>query len=174
MKINSQRLKQLRAAKGWSQEQLSDICNLDLRTIQRVEARGTASLETLRALATGFSVSIDELTKADPPEQNKVIHSVLKTLRSFDDFAGRSDRFEFWWFFTFFVLLLAIAEVIHGAILSITAIILLVPFIAVSTRRLRDAGQSYWWQLLYFVPFGQIVIFILLALPAKADVKVSS
>lgn len=170
MKINTQRLKQLRAAKGWSQEQLSSICNLDLRTIQRVESRGTASLETVRALAAGFSVPIEELTEANEtaPAQNKVIQSLLKTLRSFDDFSGRSGRFEFWWFFTFFILLLAIAEVIHGALLTIVAIILLVPFIAVSTRRLRDAGQSFWWQLLYLVPFGQIAVLIMLALPQRS------
>lgn len=170
MKINTQRLKQLRAAKGWSQEQLSSICNLDLRTIQRVESRGTASLETMRALAAGFSVPIEELTETieTAPAQNKVIASVLQTLRSFDDFSGRSGRFEFWWFFTFFILLLAIAEVIHGALLTIVAIILLVPFIAVSTRRLRDAGQSFWWQLLYLVPFGQIAVLIMLALPQRS------
>lgn len=167
MKINTQRLKELRAARGWSQEQLSTICSLDLRTIQRVESRGTASLETLRALATSFGVDKEELLAADAPVQNKVVSAVKRALLNFDDFTGCTGRAEFWWFFLFFILVLAIAEVIHPAVLTITAIILLVPFVAASSRRLRDAGQSPWWQLMYLVPFGQIVVLIILAMPTK-------
>jgi uncharacterized membrane protein YhaH (DUF805 family) len=41
-----------------------------------------------------------------------------------------------------------------GAIL----IVMLLPWLAAGTRRLRDAGYSGWWQLFLLVPVGGIVI----------------
>src|SRR5690606_30674306 len=100
MNINSNRLKQLRAERNWSQEQLSEMCGVNLRTIQRIETRGTASLETAKALAAVFDVSVDELTSSDSaPVKNAVLQSVWRSLENFDDFSGRSTRYEFWWFF---------------------------------------------------------------------------
>ena len=61
MKINSELVKKLRAAKPWSQEQLSDACGLDLRTIQRIENEGKASIESVRVVAAVFEVDPNEL-----------------------------------------------------------------------------------------------------------------
>jgi uncharacterized membrane protein YhaH (DUF805 family) len=41
---------------------------------------------------------------------------------------------------------------------------------AAGARRLNDVGQSRWWQLFWFVPFGQIVIIYLLAQAGKGSV----
>ena len=38
MKINSEKVRDLRNKRGWSQEQLAAACGLGLRTIQRIEA----------------------------------------------------------------------------------------------------------------------------------------
>ena len=54
MQLHSQQIKQLRSERGWTQQQLADICSLSLRTIQRVELIGVASLETTKALAVAF------------------------------------------------------------------------------------------------------------------------
>ncbi len=56
-------LKKLRKNKNWSQEQLATLCGLSLRTIQRVEAGNTASLETLKSLASVFEIEISKLTE---------------------------------------------------------------------------------------------------------------
>jgi len=56
-------VKKLRVNKGWSQEHLALISGLSLRTIQRVEAGNTASIETLKALASVFEVDTSKLTK---------------------------------------------------------------------------------------------------------------
>jgi len=171
MKINVKKIKQLRAEQGWSQEQLSELCGVNLRTIQRVESRGTASLETVRAMAAVFDLTpeqlaVDETTKSSF-QQHRVVQVVVDGIVSFDDFHDRSSRFDFWWFFLFFILALALADVIHVAVTTFVAIVLLVPFLAASTRRLNDAGQSPWWQLLYLVPFGMLVVFYLLAIPGN-------
>ena len=54
-------VKVLRQQRGWSQEQLADRSGLSLRTVQRVEARGRAGLESLNALAEAFEMDIPAL-----------------------------------------------------------------------------------------------------------------
>ena len=47
--VKTQRLK-----RAWTQEQLAEICSVNVRTIQRVEKLGQASLETKKALAAAL------------------------------------------------------------------------------------------------------------------------
>ena len=61
MKINSNMIRQLRNNRGWSQEQLSTVSGLSLRTIQRIEAQGNTSLESKVCLAATFEVELCQL-----------------------------------------------------------------------------------------------------------------
>ena len=61
MQLDAQQIRQLRSELGWTQQQLADICGLSLRTIQRVEVSGLASLETTKALAVAFNKERNEL-----------------------------------------------------------------------------------------------------------------
>ncbi len=54
-------LRQLRLARGWSQEQLAELAGLNIRTIQRVERGQNAGLETLKALAAVFETNVNQL-----------------------------------------------------------------------------------------------------------------
>ena len=63
MHIDGQYVVQLRTNKGWSQEQLAEISDLGVRTIQRLEAEGQCSLESRNALATSFGLTGDELSE---------------------------------------------------------------------------------------------------------------
>ncbi len=56
-------VRKLRIDKGWSQETLAEVSDLSVRTIQRIERGGNASLETLGALAAVFDVDIATLAK---------------------------------------------------------------------------------------------------------------
>lgn len=56
-------VRKLREKHNWSQEQLSQLAGVSLRTIQRVEAGNKASLETLKALASVFEVELSKLTE---------------------------------------------------------------------------------------------------------------
>ena len=62
MNINSKIIRSLREERAWSQDHLAQVAGVSLRTIQRVEADGSASAETKMALATAFGVSLSELT----------------------------------------------------------------------------------------------------------------
>lgn len=61
-------VQKLRLQRGWSQEDLADLCALGVRTIQRVERGQTASAETLKALAAVFEVDFLLLKE---PEMNQ-------------------------------------------------------------------------------------------------------
>ena len=59
-------IRELRLARGWSQEQLAELSGLSVRTIQRLENGQKAGLESLNALAAVFAVPLSALSH-DPP-----------------------------------------------------------------------------------------------------------
>ena len=66
-------VRKLRLNKGWSQEQLANLCNLSVRTIQRIERGQKPSLETLTSLAAVFEINVSDLTaETDMPEKAKI------------------------------------------------------------------------------------------------------
>merc|ERR1711879_431883 len=74
MKINSKLIVKLRKEKGWSQQQLSLVSGVSLRTIQRVENEGNTSIETLKSLASAFELDFNALI-VKSPKSNKVLKS---------------------------------------------------------------------------------------------------
>ena len=72
----------------------------------------------------------------------------------FANFEGRARRSEFWWFQLF-------TYIISSLTCGIGGLVLLLPTIAVTARRLHDTGRSGWLQLLMFIPIvGYILIII--------------
>ncbi len=163
MKIHSDRVKKLRTAKNWSQEQLSEVCGLSLRTIQRLEKGGNPSIESIRALAAAFEVDPKELIFIEGEDSPTPLDAIKTGFLQFGNFSGTATRFEYWWFFLFVLVVTAVAAIIHERAYQIVAVIFLLPLIAAGTRRLNDAGRSGWWQRLLLVPFRQIVVLYLLA-----------
>ena len=109
--------------------------------------------------------------------------SVVSVLTNWKNFSGRASRSEFW----YFALASAILGLIVGAIELATGLIsiedpnatgplsailnllLVIPSIAVTSRRLQDYGYSGWWQLSYITVIGIFVVLIWCMLPAKED-----
>lgn len=171
MKMNGILLKKLRVAANWSQEQLSEKSGLSLRTIQRLENGGNASIESVRVLAAAFDIDPSELTFNEPEPLQAPLAAMKTGLLEFGNFSGTATRFEYWWFLAFVVVVTAVATLIHDRVGEIVTVILLLPFLAAGTRRLNDVGHSPWWGLFWFVPFGQIVVLILLAKPSKSHLN---
>lgn len=101
---------------------------------------------------------------------------IAKALGKYATFSGRAQRAEYWYFVLFYLVgyfvLMGIDHGIGtwsrtsdaGLLSSIFMLGILVPFIAVATRRLHDIGKSGWWQLIGFVPLlGAIVLIVLFA-----------
>lgn len=55
------RIKQLREAKGWSQERLAREAKLSARTVGRIEREGKAHTDTLNAIAEALGVGPGQL-----------------------------------------------------------------------------------------------------------------
>jgi transcriptional regulator with XRE-family HTH domain len=66
MKIDAALVRQLREERAWPQEHLASVAGLSLRTIQRVEADGSASADTRMALAAAFGVDVARLGLQTP------------------------------------------------------------------------------------------------------------
>lgn len=60
-KAHSMIIRKLRLEKGWSQETLAEVSGLSVRTIQRIERGGQASLETMNALAAVLETDMKTL-----------------------------------------------------------------------------------------------------------------
>lgn len=54
-------VRRFREAKSWSQQHLADASGVSLRTVQRLEAQGTASAETRLAIASALGISAQTL-----------------------------------------------------------------------------------------------------------------
>jgi uncharacterized membrane protein YhaH (DUF805 family) len=79
------------------------------------------------------------------------------------NFSEKATKPEYWWFLLFVLIVAAIATLLSPKAYQIVGVLVILPLVAVGTRRLKDTGHSGWWQLLLVVPFGQVVVFYLLA-----------
>ena len=61
MLLDKNKLKSLRAQRGWTQQHLADVCDIHIRTIQRLEKSGVASSETTKALASGLDLRVSDI-----------------------------------------------------------------------------------------------------------------
>ncbi|MCG8637502.1 MAG: 2TM domain-containing protein [Desulfobacterales bacterium] len=82
-------VRKLRLERGWSQEQLAELCNLSVRTIQRIERGQKPSLETLNALAAVFEIDVSGLTmEADMTEKATLSAEEEKAITYVRDIKG--------------------------------------------------------------------------------------
>ena len=58
-------VRKLRLRKGWSQDQLAELADVSVRTVQRIERGHRPSLETANALAAVFEVDVTTLVSED-------------------------------------------------------------------------------------------------------------
>jgi len=112
----------------------------------------------------------------------KMKEAIISVLTNWNNFSGRACRSEFWFFCLAAVLVQVIISIIEiatgmvdiestemGILSIIFTLLILVPSISVTSRRLQDRGLSGWWQLLYLTIIGIPVIVVLNMLPAKED-----
>ena len=124
-----------------------------------------------------------------------MIQAYKNFFKNYAEFTGRSSRPDYWWvwlgnlilsipfwiiyFFSVFVCMVmdsiddSVSEatfMVLGLVVIIYAIFylaILVPTLALSVRRLRDAGFHWAFIFLRFVPMGGIALLILHAMPTK-------
>lgn len=107
----------------------------------------------------------------------------IDVLKNFAVFTGRARRSEFWYFFLFNTIFSIVASMIDSRVLGSTFswnltgetvslpygyvwmcynLIVLIPGLAVSVRRLHDVGKSGWFILISLIPLiGAIWLLVL-------------
>ena len=124
-----------------------------------------------------------------------MINAYKNFFKNYAEFTGRSTRPDYWWvwlgnlilsipfwvIYIYTVYLSAVMDsvsdsaseatfMVLGLVVIIYAIFylaILVPTLALSVRRLRDAGFHWAFIFLRFVPMGGIALLILFAMPTK-------
>ncbi|MFT4669040.1 MAG: transcriptional regulator with XRE-family HTH domain [Ulvibacter sp.] len=81
--INLRDIKEMRLERHWSQDQLSEMSGLSIRTIQRIENGENAGLESLKSLAAVFEINIADSDKKDEIEQIRKEEEYVQNLRGF-------------------------------------------------------------------------------------------
>ena len=96
-------VKKERLARAWPQSQLAIIAGVNLRTIQRIEKDGAASLETLQGIAQAFEIDVKELDPSSSSKSNQEKAKSQKSVyllprltsgKSLSDVVVGSDQFQ--------------------------------------------------------------------------------
>ena len=82
----------------------------------------------------------------------------IEGLKKYAEFEGRARRKEYWMFILFYFIF-TIAAVVLDEILGsepviyiVYGLVLILPYLAVTVRRLHDTNRSGWWILLPCIP----------------------
>jgi len=96
------------------------------------------------------------------------LQSFKSCLSQYASFAGRASRSEFWWFFLTMVIIGRLISVFGYFLFPIFNLIIFLPVLGVTMRRLHDINRSGWWVLLNLTLFP-ITLYVLLAWPGSKD-----
>ena len=116
-----------------------------------------------------------------------MINAIKNFFKGYVDFSGRSSRADYWWIWLVNIILSIPFYMAYGAAMAnpdseaalmtlgllvfvyiIFGLAVFLPGLALTVRRLRDAG--FHWALIFvaFIPMvGGIALLVLLAMPAK-------
>ena len=87
MRVNRRFILDLRKQRSWSQDELATAAGLNLRTVQRIERSGSASLQSRRALAAAFD--IDPSALDEPEEIMRYEYRVLRFDMTWSGWGGK-------------------------------------------------------------------------------------
>ncbi len=100
----------------------------------------------------------------------------LTVLKKYAVFSGRARRKEYWMFFLFNMIFGIVAVILdnvfgtaiegvgYGLFYFLYALAVLIPWLAVSVRRLHDVGKSGWMLFIVLIPIiGAIWLLVLMA-----------
>jgi len=109
---------------------------------------------------------------------NEIMNYFLDPItKHYVDFDGKATRKQFW-MFTFISIIIQIFIIIFVTKLwldflwSIYWLLVFLPSLAITIRRLHDINKSWWWVLISFIPFIWIIwLIVLLASSGKVELE---
>lgn len=136
---------------------VDNLMNNSTNMEQPVKAGSLENLKPTTSLnETPATTERTQIASALTPSGNReptFLEYALIALKRFADFSGRSRRREYWSFiialnFVFLVLILISSADQSNALMAIVILsylVLIIPQLAVSVRRLHDSNRSGWW-----------------------------
>lgn len=100
---------------------------------------------------------------------------------------GRAARPEYWWWILFVLLVSLVTQTIDATVIApalgipafgedgeqplsmLVSLVLLVPGLAVSVRRLHDIDRSGWWMLIVLIPIIGLLVMLYWAVQPGTD-----
>ena len=96
---------------------------------------------------------------------------MFQPFKKYFQFSGRARRKEYWLFMLFYILVYLIGMLLYSNSLNPNEVFvfvfllfmagIIIPIYTVTARRLHDIDRTAWWVLIYWIPFGFLIIFIL-------------
>lgn len=99
----------------------------------------------------------------------------IDAFRQYANFSGRARRMQYWMFALFYCLItlaIGVIELVLGTLFigAIFSLVVFVPSVSITARRLHDTGRSGWWQLLIIIPIvGFLVLLFFLVQDSEGD-----
>ncbi len=132
-----------------------------------LNAQGQA-IGVYKALAGSTSSTTSTFTSTEDKseEQYNIFDWFFKCLKNYANFSGRARRKEFWFFYLGTVICnftAMIMDALFGTDLvfyGLVGLVLFIPTLAASARRLHDVGRSGWWFLISLTVIGIIPLII--------------
>lgn len=90
------------------------------------------------------------------------IQWAIRPFQRFADFSGRSPRAEYWWFYLVTLIVQVVLTMVDKVLgywiplSTVFGLATLVPWIAVTIRRLHDTDRSGWWLATFVLTFAAI------------------
>lgn len=145
---------------------VSDTVSKETHADNRSTSSDSLSSAPLSHTHSQYSSSTDDQHQNLLANESKysMMDWVMKCLRNYINFTGRARRKEYWFFQLWYAILsfvmLVLGDVFHwGDNLFLIATLLVgLPAIAVSVRRLHDINRSGWLVLLNLVPIVGVLI----------------
>lgn len=93
----------------------------------------------------------------------------MAVLKNYAVFHGRARRKEYWMFFLVNMVIAVLLELLDAALGTmfigmVYSLLVLIPGVAVTIRRLHDTGRSGWWFLVLFVPVIGVLVMLIFTL----------
>lgn len=94
--------------------------------------------------------------------------SIQTCFKKYADFKGNASKSEYWWWALFILIGTVCMTIVNDRLSLAFTVATLLPYLAVTARRLHDTDRSGWAQLIGFIPIiGWIVMIVWLCQDSK-------
>lgn len=105
--------------------------------------------------------------------------AISMAFSSYCDFSGRASRSEYWWFYLFNVIIGFVSTIVSGILFgldsfayyvipTLASLVLLLPGLGLTVRRLHDTGRGGGWIFISLIPLvGAIILIVFLVQPSE-------